>query len=99
MAVDDLALRAGTSSSTISRLEKGEAGVGIGTLADVLVVLGLAARLADLIDVRHDDLGLALSDRRLPQRGRSTVAARRRNRGEADAEAPEGTSNLDGVGF
>lgn len=99
MAVADLALRAGTSSSTITRLEKGEAGVGIGTLADVLLVLGLAERLADLIDVRHDDLGLALSNQRLPQRGRSSVTARRRKRGDADAGAPEGTPDPDGVAF
>jgi hypothetical protein len=39
--VADLAVRAGTSPSTVARLEKGDPGVAIGTLADVLVVLGL----------------------------------------------------------
>ena len=58
IAVADLALRAGTSASSIARLEKGDPGVAIGTLADVLVVLGLVERLADLIDVRKDDLGM-----------------------------------------
>ena len=52
IAVADLAMRAGTSASSIARLEKGDPGVAIGTLADVLVVLGLVERLADLIDVR-----------------------------------------------
>ena len=61
IAVADLAVRAGTSPSSITRLEKGDPGVAIGTLADVLVVLGLIERLADLIDVRKDDLGLALA--------------------------------------
>ncbi|MGO6891842.1 helix-turn-helix domain-containing protein, partial [Rhizobium johnstonii] len=57
IAVADLAVRAGTSPSTVARLEKGDPGVGIGTLADVLVVLGLVDRLADLVDIRKDDLG------------------------------------------
>lgn len=41
VTVADLAVRAGTSPSTVARLEKGDPGVAIGTLADVLVVLGL----------------------------------------------------------
>lgn len=56
IAVADLAVRAGTSPSTIARLEKGDPGVGIGVLAGILVVLGLVERLADLIDIRKDDL-------------------------------------------
>ena len=61
IAVADLAVRAGTSPSSIARLERGDPGVAIGTLADVLVVLGLLERLADLVDIRKDDLGLALA--------------------------------------
>lgn len=100
MAIGDLAVRAGASISTIIRMEKGEAGVGIGTLADVLVVFGLNERLADLIDVRHDDLGLALSNERLPQRGRSFSARIRRNQGEKDpASAEEADTNSDGLAF
>lgn len=45
IAIADLAVRAGTSASSIARLEKGDPGVGIGTLADVLVVLGLLRRV------------------------------------------------------
>lgn len=71
MPVADLAARTGASASTLARLEKGEAGVGLGVLADVLVALGLVDRLADLIDVRSDDLGLALAQDSLPKRGRS----------------------------
>ena len=69
IAVSDLAVRAGTSASSITRLEKGDPGVAIGTLADVLVALGLIDRLGDLIDVRKDDLGLALSSEHLRRRG------------------------------
>lgn len=75
IAVADLAVRAGTSPSSIGRLEKGDPGVAIGTLAEVLVVLGLIERLADLVDVRKDELGLALATEKGPRRGR-TFAAR-----------------------
>jgi transcriptional regulator with XRE-family HTH domain len=87
IAVADLAARAGTSPSTIARLEKGDPGVGIGALAGVLVVLGLVGRLADLIDIRKDDLGLALASEQLPQRGRTYAAKLRKQ----NARAPEAT--------
>lgn len=87
ITVADLAARAGTSPSTIARLEKGDPGVGIGVLAGVLVVLGLVGRLADLIDIRKDDLGLALASEQLPQR-RRTYAAKLRKQ---NARAPEAT--------
>ncbi|HWT62335.1 MAG TPA: helix-turn-helix transcriptional regulator [Ochrobactrum sp.] len=51
IAVADLAARAGTSASTIARLEKGDAGIAIGTLANVLVVVG--AHRAPLRSGRH----------------------------------------------
>ncbi|WP_235883008.1 helix-turn-helix domain-containing protein [Rhizobium rhizophilum] len=60
ITIADLAMRAGTSPSSIARLKRGDPGVAIGTLDDLLLVLGLLERLADLIDVRKDDLGLAL---------------------------------------
>jgi transcriptional regulator with XRE-family HTH domain len=99
IAVADLAVRAGTSPSTVARLEKGDPGVGMGTLADILVVLGLVDRLADLIDIRKDDLGLALAAEHLPRRGRSFATTLRRQKakgkaaaGEPDAVDPDGSS-------
>ncbi len=94
IAVADLAVRAGTSPSTVARLEKGDPGVAIGTLADVLVVLGLVERLADLIDIRKDDLGLALITERLPRRGRSFASALRRQKAK-DKAAPVETDVVD----
>ncbi len=94
IAVADLAVRAGTSPSSVARLEKGDAGVAIGTLADVLVVLGLVERLADLIDIRKDDLGLALADERLPRRGLSFATKLRRQRGSAES-AQDGADIVD----
>ncbi len=78
MAVTDLAARAGTSPSTVARLEKGDPGVGIGTLADILVAMGLVERLADLLDIHKDDLGPALAAEQLPRRGKSFAAKLRR---------------------
>jgi transcriptional regulator with XRE-family HTH domain len=94
IAVVDLAVRAGTSPSSVTRLEKGDPGVAIGTLADVLVVLGLVERLADLIDIRKDDLGLALVNEQLPQRGRSFATALRRQKAR-ETSPPGGVDVVD----
>ena len=100
MAIADLAVRAGTSASSVARLEKGDSGVGIGTLADVLVVLGLLDRLADLIDIRKDDLGLALATERQPRRGRTSATTLRRQQ-DKDMAAHGRTDviDLDGASF
>lgn len=95
ISVADLAVRAGTSTSTITRLEKGDNGVGVGTLSDVLVVFGLIERLSDLVDIRKDDLGLALDAERLPQRGRSSAGTRTK---QANDSARDDTDQ-DGVAF
>ena len=96
----DLAVRAGTSPSTIARLEKGERGVGVGTLSDILVVFGLVDRLADLVEARKDELGMALDAERLPRRGRSSAGTRRtgaRQSGSPDSEGDD--TDRDGVAF
>ena len=100
ISVADLAVRAGTSASTITRLEKGDAGVGIGTLSDVLVVFGLIDRMADLIDARKDELGMALDAERLPRRGRSSAGTRRAGSRQSQSPGNEGeNTNQEGVAF
>jgi transcriptional regulator with XRE-family HTH domain len=101
VAVADLAVRAGTSPSTVTRLEKGDPGVAVGTLADVLVALGLIERLADLVDIRKDDLGLALTSERVPQRGRSFASTLRKQERQDDKprQNEPGTVDPDGVAF
>jgi transcriptional regulator with XRE-family HTH domain len=100
IAVADMATRASTSPRTITRLEKGDPGVAIGTIADVLVVLGLVDRLADLIDLRKDDLGLALVAERQPKRGRTFAATLRRQGAgsQGGADASDGV-DPDGAAF
>jgi len=63
-----LAERARLSRTTLTRVEKGDPGASVGAYATVLFVLGMTDRLADLADPRHDSVGLALEEERLPQR-------------------------------
>lgn len=98
IAISDLAARAGASSSTITRLERGDPGVGIGTLADVLVALGLSEQLAELVDARKDDIALSLASERAPQRGR-TYAARLKRAASARAIGYGADIDPDGTVF
>ena len=65
-----LAERAGISGPTLWKIEKGDPGVSMGMYACVLFSLGMIERLADLSDVRHDNLGLMLEEEKLPERVR-----------------------------
>jgi len=65
-----LAERASTSRTTLHKVEQGDPGVSLGTYATVLFVLGMADRLADLADPKHDAVGMELEEERLPQRVR-----------------------------
>jgi hypothetical protein len=53
---------------TFNKVEKGDPGVSMGTYATVLFVLGMADRLADVADPRHDTVGLELEEENLPER-------------------------------
>src|SRR6185436_87686 len=63
-----LAERASSSRMTLNRIEKGDPRVSIGAYATVLFALGMADRLADVADPRHDSLGLELEEEHLPKR-------------------------------
>lgn len=67
-----VAERASIGRSTLSRVEKGDPTVAVGTYATVLFVLGLADRVESLADVRNDATGLQLDEERLPKRIRLT---------------------------
>ncbi len=70
LPLEAVAARALTTRQTVSRLEKGDPSVAIGTCATVLFVLGMVDRLADLAAPAHDELGLALDTEKLPERVR-----------------------------
>ena len=65
-----LAQRAFINPKTLTRVERGDAGVSIGVYATVLFTLGMADRLADLADIAHDPLGRTLAEEQLPKRVR-----------------------------
>ncbi|HLK17808.1 MAG TPA: helix-turn-helix domain-containing protein [Bryobacteraceae bacterium] len=71
-----LAERASLSRMTLHQIEKGKTGVSAGAYATVLFALGMIDRLADVADPRHDRVGLALEEERLPQRIRLKKSAR-----------------------
>jgi hypothetical protein len=66
------AQRAFLNRKTLSKIEKGDAGVSIGAYASLLFVLGMTDRLAELADARFDRVGLTLEEERLPKRVRAT---------------------------
>ena len=71
-----MAERASISRDTLHKVERGHPGVGMGIYATVLFVLGLANRIGELADVRHDKVGLELEEENLPQRIRLPSSTR-----------------------
>ena len=76
MTIATLAERAFIGRNTVTRVERGDAGVALGIYATVLFVLGLADRLASLADPTTDQVGLTLAEEQLPKRVRATAEAR-----------------------
>ena len=96
-AMADLAERAGVSEKTIQRLERGDPGVGIGTLASVLAALGDPAALDRVLRIEDDTVGLSRAIEATPQRGRSFGSRRK----EPSTGTPPGAPPDDdeGMGF
>lgn len=65
----------------------------------VLVVLGLLERLADLIDIRKDDLGLALAAEHGPRRGRSFAARLKQKTRTEEKQDRQDVVDRDGASF
>lgn len=63
-----LAERASISRTTLNKVEKGDSTVSFGAWATVLFTLGMADRLADVADPRHDAIGRELEEEHLPKR-------------------------------
>jgi DNA-binding XRE family transcriptional regulator len=81
-----LAERASISRMTLNKVEKGDPGVSLGACATVLFALGMADRLADLADSRHDTVGLELEEERLPERIRLSRRQKPTKPGSTGAE-------------
>ena len=65
-----LAERASLSRTTLTKIEKGDPGVSLGTVSIVLFTLGMIDRLERLVETRSDEVGLMLQDAALPIRVR-----------------------------
>jgi transcriptional regulator with XRE-family HTH domain len=72
-----MAERVMITRTTLRKLECGDPGVSFGAYATALFVLGLVSRVADLADIRGDDVGLQLADEGLPRRIRSAQKTRK----------------------
>ncbi len=71
------AQRASISKPTLIKVERGDPGVSIGSYATVLFILGMADRLAELVDPKNDPVGLQLEEENLPQRIRGASRQKR----------------------
>lgn len=68
ISVKGFAKRIGVSERTVVRLEKGDSGVSVGTLAMACTVLGELDRISNFLDAGSDDIGLLLEQEKLPKR-------------------------------
>lgn len=64
----DFAAQMGVSRATLQRLEAGDAGCSLNTLAGALHAIGRLDLLADLLDQTKDDVGLMVMRQSVPQR-------------------------------
>lgn len=60
--------RAGISRATLTKIEKGDGGVSLGAYAKVLFIMGMIDRLAVMVDLAADEVGLGLEAEKLPKR-------------------------------
>lgn len=67
-SVASMAERMFVSRDTVWRMEKGDPGVGLGSIATALFILCMTERLANLADQTEDLLGLDIDRENLPQR-------------------------------
>ena len=98
ISIKGFAERAGVSTSTIIRLEKGDAGVSIGTLAMACLVLGEIDRIAGFLDPGTDDTGLLLDKQTLPKRIDSKRGPKPGNASRGERPATD-EDDVEGVGF
>ena len=70
--------RAGFSRITLSKIEKGDPSVSMGSYASAQFVLGMIDHLATLADASHDIVGRELQEESLPKRIRTPQS----NKGE-----------------
>lgn len=63
-----MAERAGVSPRTLAKIEQGDGGVAVSSYVSLIFALGMIDRIEDLVDARHDIVGLELEEEQLPKR-------------------------------
>ena len=71
IAMELMSERAGFSRITLSKIEKGDPSVSMGSYASALFVLGMIDHLAQLADASYDIVGRELEEENLPKRIRA----------------------------
>ena len=98
ISVKGFAERIGVSERTVIRLEKGDDGVSIGTLAMACLVLGEIDRISDFLDPGSDDTGLLLDREALPKRIDRKRGTRATDSTKDETVLPDSDDD-EGVGF
>ncbi len=70
LTMEQLAVKANTSRSTLARLEKGDPSVSFETVLGAAIALGIADRVTDAFDPFETDYGRMRADEELPKRVR-----------------------------
>jgi len=96
ISIEGFAERVGVSNRTIMRLEKGEGGVSIGTLAMACLVLGELELISGFLDPGSDSTGLLMERENLPKR---IDKPRRGKITDKQNESPPPETDDNGVGF
>ncbi|MCY4192186.1 MAG: helix-turn-helix transcriptional regulator [Rhodospirillaceae bacterium] len=99
ISVKGFAERIGVSESTVARLEKGDDGVSIGTLAMACLVLGEIDRISDFLDAGTDDTGLLLDRESLPKRIDRKRKPKSLSKGQDKTTPIADSDDEEGVGF
>jgi len=80
IAMELMSERAGFSRITLSKIEKGDPSVSMGSYASALFVLGMIDHLGGIADASHDIVGRELEEESLPKR----IRAPQSNKGETN---------------
>jgi len=75
MSLRDAARRLYVSINTVRNLEAGHPGVGLGILANALMLYGMLERLGGLADPAKDRVGFALERRKHQGKGPASMSA------------------------
>jgi transcriptional regulator with XRE-family HTH domain len=71
IAMELMSERCGFSRLTLSKIEKGDPSVSLGSYASALFVLGMSEHLTNIADASHDIVGRELEEESLPKRIRT----------------------------